>query len=141
MLARPSDDRELVGSIRLPVLDCSAKHLCDAGRVAENVRAGGYVVWDHVMIPPEATVLRVRVWSDRRGAIEFRQDAVNGALVAQIVVVPTQDQWTTLTAHVRKKAGRKVVPQLFAIFNADNACRLEWIEFVSPTPGTKVVVG
>jgi len=141
LLARPSDERELVGGVRLQVLDCSAKHRCDAGRIAENVRAGGYVVWDSVMAPPEATVLRVRLWADRRGAVEFREDGLDGPIVAQIVVTPTQDQWTTMTARVRVKKKRQVVNQLFAIFNSDNACRMEWVEFVSPAPGSKVVVG
>ena len=139
LLARPSDDRELVGSIRLQVLDCSAKYHCDAGRVAENVRAGGYVVWDNVMVPPEANLMRVRVWSDRRGAIMFRENSLDGRIIAQIVVAPTRDEWTTMTAVVRKNTEREVVSQMYAVFNCDNACRMEWVEFVSPAPGSTVV--
>lgn len=138
MLARPADERELVGGIRLNVLNISSHHKCDAGRVAENVRTGAYVVWNNVMIPPEATVLRVRVWSDQRGAIMFRENGLDGRIVAQIVVVPTSGKWTTMQAMVRRHEDRSVVSQLFAIFNSDNACRLEWAEFVSPAPGSSL---
>lgn len=87
-----------MGGIRLKAEECSAHYKCDVGTVACNVQAGSYIAFDQVHVPPEVTMVRVRVYSETRGAIDIKADSVEGKRMAHIVIQPTGDDYKVVHA-------------------------------------------